>query len=201
MKFFTTPNSNNVIATLRIVTIERSELAFILILYVMRWAIWQHLYHLKNVKNTHGGVFFTLFKWYKCYQIAQRTTFVNLVITSNEAKERINRSSPAEVFCKKVFLKILQNSKENNCARTSFLIKLQAEAWNFIKKETLAQMFSCEFCEISKKTFSYRTPPVAASRIKVKFLLQLISSSYFHSVLNLKSVQLIITVLMHFFQS
>ena len=24
-------------------------------------------------------------------------------------------------------------------------------------------MFSCEFCEISKNTFSYRTPPVPAS--------------------------------------
>ena len=34
---------------------------------------------------------------------------------------------------------------------------------NFIKKETLVQMFSCEFWEISKKTFSYRTPPMAAS--------------------------------------
>ena len=31
----------------------------------------------------------------------------------------------------------------------------------FIKKETLAQVFSCEFCEISKNTFFYRTPPVA----------------------------------------
>ena len=29
--------------------------------------------------------------------------------------------------------------------------------------KTLAQVFSCEFCEISKNTFSYRTPPVAAS--------------------------------------
>ena len=37
------------------------------------------------------------------------------------------------------------------------------EACNFIKKETLAQVFSYEFCEISKNTFSYRTPPVAAS--------------------------------------
>ena len=27
------------------------------------------------------------------------------------------------------------------------------EAHNFIKKETLAQVFSCEFCEISKNTF------------------------------------------------
>ena len=33
-----------------------------------------------------------------------------------------------------------------------FLIKLQAEACNFIKKETLAHVFSCEFCEISKNT-------------------------------------------------
>ena len=31
------------------------------------------------------------------------------------------------------------------------------------KKQTLAQVFSCEFCEISKNTFSYRTPPVAVS--------------------------------------
>ena len=36
-----------------------------------------------------------------------------------------------------------------------------------IKKETLQQVFSCEFCEISKNTFSYRTPPVAASGIKI----------------------------------
>ena len=27
------------------------------------------------------------------------------------------------------------------------------EAWNFIKKEALAQLFSCEFSEISKNTF------------------------------------------------
>ena len=59
---------------------------------------------------------------------------------------------------KTVFLEISQNSQENTCARVSFLIKLQA-ACNFIKKETLAQVFSCEFYEISKNTFSYRTPP------------------------------------------
>ena len=31
------------------------------------------------------------------------------------------------------------------------------------KRLTLAQVFPCEFCEIYKNTFSYRTPPVAAS--------------------------------------
>ena len=66
-------------------------------------------------------------------------------------------------FVKKAFLEILQNSQENTCARVSFLIKLQAEACNFIKKETLTQVFSSDFCEISKNTFSYRTPLVPAS--------------------------------------
>ena len=47
---------------------------------------------------------------------------------------------------KKVFLEILQNSQENTCARASLLIKL-------IKKETLAQVFSREFCEIFKNVF------------------------------------------------
>ena len=32
-----------------------------------------------------------------------------------------------------------------------------------LKKETLAQVSSCGFCEISKNTFLYRTPLVAAS--------------------------------------
>ena len=59
---------------------------------------------------------------------------------------------------KKVFLKVLQNSQENTCARDSFLIKLQAETCNFISKETLAQLLSCEFCEIFKNTFCYRKP-------------------------------------------
>ena len=48
---------------------------------------------------------------------------------------------------------ILQNSLKNTCARVSLLTKLQAEACNFIKKETLAQMFSREFCENSEDTF------------------------------------------------
>ena len=42
-----------------------------------------------------------------------------------------------------MFLEISQNSQENICARV----------YNFNKKETLAQVFSCEFCEISKNTF------------------------------------------------
>ena len=40
---------------------------------------------------------------------------------------------------------------------------VQPKARNFIKKEILAQVLSCEFCEISKNTFWYRTPLMAAS--------------------------------------
>ena len=50
-----------------------------------------------------------------------------------------------------MFLEVLRNSQENTCARVSFLIKLQVS--NFIKREALAQVFSCEFYEISKNTF------------------------------------------------
>ena len=75
------------------------------------------------------------------------------------------RSSRPEEFCKNGILRISQNSQENTRARVSFLIKLQAPVCNFIQKETLVQVFSSKFCEISKNTFSYRTPPVASSAI------------------------------------
>ena len=68
------------------------------------------------------------------------------------------------------FLEISQNSQERACARVYFLIKLEAEAWNFVKKETLAQVF---FCKSSKNTFSYRTPPMAASYLTKEQIIEL----------------------------
>ena len=44
-----------------------------------------------------------------------------------------------------------------------FYESCRSQEYKFIKKETLAQVFSCEFCETSKITFLYRTPLVAAS--------------------------------------
>ena len=45
---------------------------------------------------------------------------------------------------------------------------------NFIKKETLAQVFSCEYCLIFKNTFFHRTPLVVASRpYGLRFLIQI----------------------------
>ena len=76
----------------------------------------------------------------------------------------IQRSSVKKVFLnkissqrirsiEKVFLKIWQNQQENTFARASFLIKLQASVCSFIKKKALAQVLSCEFCQIFKNTF------------------------------------------------
>ena len=55
-----------------------------------------------------------------------------------------------------------------NISKSTFFT--EHEACNFIKIETLAQVFSYEFCEISKNTFSYRTSPVAASVHTVPFV-------------------------------
>ena len=51
------------------------------------------------------------------------------------------------------------------CLRPATLLnkRLRPEACNFFKKETLAKVFSCEFCVISKNTFFHGTPLVAAS--------------------------------------
>ena len=66
----------------------------------------------------------------------------------------IIRSSHQRCSVRKMFLEISQNSRENTCARVSFLIKLQVEVrCNFIKKENLALVFFYEFCKISKNTF------------------------------------------------
>ena len=47
-------------------------------------------------------------------------------------------SSHPEVFYKKEFLKVSQNSQENSCAELFF-------SRNFIKNEALPHVISCEF--------------------------------------------------------
>ena len=56
-----------------------------------------------------------------------------------------SKAATRGVLLKKMLLEILQNSQKNNCA--------PGASCNFIKKETLVQVFSGEFCEISKNTF------------------------------------------------
>ena len=68
-----------------------------------------------------------------------------------------NRSSRPEVFCKKGSLRNFAKFTGKHLCQSLFFNKVAG-----VSKETLAQVFSCEFCKISKNTFSCRTPPVAA---------------------------------------
>ena len=52
------------------------------------------------------------------------------------------------------------------------------KARNFIKKETLAQVFSCEFSEIFKKAFLHRTPLVAVSVCVICTILDIHCNGY-----------------------
>ena len=84
-------------------------------------------------------------------------------ITSFE-QQKGTRSEAVAQRCsvKKVFLEMSQNSQENTCARV-FFNKVAGLGCNFIEKETLAQMLSCEVCVLFKNTYFYRTTLVAVS--------------------------------------
>ena len=61
------------------------------------------------------------------------------------------KSSHQRYSIKKGFSKVSQNCQKSTFARVFFSIKLHN--CNFIKKGTLAQVFSCKFCEIFKNTY------------------------------------------------
>ena len=62
---------------------------------------------------------------------------------------------------------MLQLCYDKNSRQT--LANHRLEACNFIKKETLTQVLSCEFCEIYKNTFYNRLPLVAGSGVLINF--------------------------------
>ena len=90
--------------------------------------------------------------------------------------------------------KIKTKAVAQNCSVNKVFFRSQA--CNFIKKEALTQVFSCQFCEISKNTFSYRTPPVTASVKTTHNYNNKINSNYLGEKLFLKNVY-VIKVLAH----
>ena len=73
---------------------------------------------------------------------------------------------PSSLF---IFWSICKKAQIDTCYKEIIRLMpyLKESPGGVLKKETLAQGFSCEFCEISKNTFSYRTPPVAASALYI----------------------------------
>ena len=63
------------------------------------------------------------------------------------------RSRPPEVFCEKGVLKHFTKFTGKQLCQSLFLIKFQVQICNFIKNETLTQLFFYEFCEIFKNSF------------------------------------------------
>ena len=62
------------------------------------------------------------------------------------------RCSRSEVFCKNSVLKNFAKFTWKHLCQSLFFNKVAGDACNFIKKETLALVLSCEFCEIFKNT-------------------------------------------------
>ena len=72
--------------------------------------------------------------------------FKTSLLKTNQENFGVFRSSCVEVFCRKGVLRNFTKFKGKHLCTVFILI-------NFIKKETLAQVFSCEIYEISKNTF------------------------------------------------
>ena len=106
------------------------------------------------------------------YGYFSRSVYLIVLFSENKSEYfKIVRSSRSEVFCKKGFLKnfakftgkhLCESLFFNNIASSRPATLLKERLCNFSKKETLAQMFFCEFCEIFKNTYFYRTTPMAA---------------------------------------
>ena len=96
---------------------------------------------------------------------AERTEFIffmSHVTTDLPVSRQCSEAVVQRCYGKKMLLKISQNSQENTCG-SLFFNKVLSWGLQLYKKVTLAQVFSCKFCEISKNNFFKRTPLVAAS--------------------------------------
>ena len=89
------------------------------------------------------------------------------------------------MFCEKSVVRNFAKFTGKHLCQSLFFNKV---ACNFIKKETLTQVFCCEFCEISKNTFSYRTPLMAAF-VDIQSAIRFFKRNYFDYLppLNIES--------------
>ena len=117
------------------------------------------------VKESYPDNNFLVFFIYDSFETAVLYEIILSMIVNSEAVTQ-------RCSVKKRVLRKFAKSRGKHLCQSLFFNKfasLRPKACNFIKKETLAQVFSCEFYEISKNTFFYRTPLVAASAVKLLF--------------------------------
>ena len=63
------------------------------------------------------------------------------------------QKQPPDVFCKKGVLRNFAKFTGKHLYQRVFFNKKLLKTCNFIKKDSVAQVFSCNCCEISKNTF------------------------------------------------
>ena len=91
-----------------------------------------------------------------CWKVMALTIFAKTTIID---VWQDSQKQPPEVLCKEAVLRNFAKFTEKHLCQRLFFNKVAGQrpkAYDFIKKEFLAQVFSREFCEISKNTLSYR---------------------------------------------
>ena len=106
--------------------------------------------------------------WSRPAYLVLAIVLCNFFIWVTLLSRKSSKAATKGILQEKISSKIWQNSRENICTRVSFLIKFQTSACNFIKKEALTQVFSSEFCEISKNNFFTDNLWVTASELYTK---------------------------------
>ena len=112
-----------------------------------------YLLHIFRTSFTRSTTWWLLLHTYAQAEFCQLKYPIRVSITSQTGQTQI-RSSRPEVFCKKgAFKNFSKFTGENLCLSLFFNKAACRKTCNFIKKEALKQVFSCEFCETFKITF------------------------------------------------
>ena len=107
--------------------------------------------------------------------------FLNIKISTESNKTELSeefmvmwrQEQPLEVFCKKVALRNFAKFTGKHLPQSLFFNKVKGfRPATLLKIDTLAQVFSYEFCEISKSTFflEYVRVTVSIYLTKMKYL-------------------------------
>ena len=91
------------------------------------------------------------------------------------------RSSRPDVFCKKGVLRNFTKFVGKHLCQSLSFNKVAGLRPATLLKKRLPQVFCCEFCEISKNTFFYRIPLVAAFEYRE-------NSKHLHILVDLKCI-------------
>ena len=107
------------------------------------------------------AAFFLVQTWYFYHENVKTVSSLCSHTFKASSQEVIFRSSHQRYSVKKAVLgSFIKFTGKHSCQSPFFnkVARLRPQACNFIKKETLTQVLSCEFCEISRNSFNYRTP-------------------------------------------